>query len=77
MNEGEIVKVYTGTEVTVALLKGELEKAGIVGMVRDDFASGAASGFYGGDPSAIDLYIQESDVKKAQPIVKGFLELNE
>ncbi|HEX2396128.1 MAG TPA: DUF2007 domain-containing protein [Bacteroidales bacterium] len=72
----DIVKVYTGSEVTVALLKSELEKAGIVGMTRNEFASGVASGFYGDSPSSIDLYVQQSDLKKAGPIIKGFVDLN-
>lgn len=77
MNENsDIIKVYTGSEVTVALLKSELEKAGIVGMTRNEFASGAASGFYADSPSAIDLYVQQSDLKKAGPIINGFIELN-
>ncbi len=75
-DQNEIVKVYTGTEVTVALLKAELEKEGIVPLVRNDFASGVASGFYGGTPSAIDLYVQESDLKKAKPVLKAFMEIN-
>jgi len=75
-DKSNTVKVFTGTEVTVALLKAELEKAGIVGMIRDDFASGASSGFYGGAPSTIDLFVQESDLRKAEPIVRGFEELN-
>jgi hypothetical protein len=75
-DNSDLVKVYTGTEVTVGLLKAELEKAGIVGLVKSDFASGVSSGFYGGVPSAIDLYIQESDLKTAVPIINGFLEIN-
>jgi hypothetical protein len=76
-DSSEIVKVYTGTEITIALLKSELEKAGIVPLLKDDFASGVASGFFGGAPSAIDLYVQESDLKRAEPILRAFMEINE
>lgn len=75
-DKNDIVKVYTGTEITVSLLKTELEKSGIVPLLKDDFASGVASGFFGGAPSTIDLYVQESDLKKAQPILKAFMEIN-
>jgi hypothetical protein len=72
----ELIKVFTGTEITVGLLKAELEKAGIVGLVQDDFNSGIHAGFFAGTPSTIDLYIQQSELKRATPIVKGFLEIN-
>jgi Putative prokaryotic signal transducing protein len=72
----ELVKVFTGTEITVGLLKSELEKAGIVGLVQDDFNSAIGSGFFSGNPSTIDLYIRQADLKRASPIIKGFLEIN-
>jgi len=72
----ELIKVFTGTEITVGLLKSELEKAGIVGLVQDDFNSGIQAGFFAGTPSTIDLYIQQSELTRAAPIVKGFLEIN-
>ena len=75
-DSSETIKIFTGTEVTVSLLKAELEKSGIVAAVHSDFASGAASGFFGGPPSMIDLFVQQSDFKKAEPIVKAFIELN-
>lgn len=73
----ELVRVYTGTELTAKLLKEELEKQGIPGMVRNDFKSGVMAGFSGGMPSDTDLYIQESDLEKARPIINRFNEINE
>jgi len=71
-----LIRVYTGTEVLVYLLKDELESNGIAVMVQNDFQSGISVGFGGGVPSAIDLYIQESDLKGAEPIVNEFLKVN-
>jgi hypothetical protein len=70
-----IIRVYTGTEITVNLLKDELEKVGITGVIQNDFESGTSAGI-AGNPSAIDLFIQESDLKKAKPILKDFLKIN-
>ncbi|MCW0483764.1 putative signal transducing protein [Gaoshiqia sediminis] len=64
-----LVKIFTGSELTVNLLREELENNGITSIVKDEFSSGLAAGFAGGVPSAIDLYIQESDVAEAEPII--------
>ncbi len=64
---------YTGTEVSVILLKGELEEKGISSMIKNDFQSGNAAGFFGGIPSAVDLYIRESDAARAKPFVSEFM----
>jgi hypothetical protein len=70
------LRIYTGTEVTINLLRSELENAGISSMVRSDLNSGVASGSYGGFPSDIELYIREEDLKKAKPILDDFMEIN-
>ena len=70
-----IIRIYTGTEITVNLLKDELEKVGISGVIQNDFESGTSAGI-AGDPSAIDLFIQESDLIKAKPILRDFLKIN-
>ena len=71
-----LVLLYTGTELTVNLLKDELEKTGVYGIVQNDFNSGISAGFSGGVPSAIDLYIQELDLEKAEPILGEFKRIN-
>jgi hypothetical protein len=76
MNENDdIVRIYTGTEITVNLLKEELEQAGIMGIIQNEFESGTSAGV-AGDPSAIDLFIRESDLRKAKPILVDFLKIN-
>jgi hypothetical protein len=73
-NENGIIRVYTGTEISVIHLKEELEESGISVMLQNDFGSGVSAGFVGGVPSAIDLYILKSDFDKAEPIIKDFIE---
>ena len=68
----ELIRVYTGTEVSVILLKGELEENGIHSLIKNDFQSGNMAGFYGGVPSTVDLFIRESDAELAKPIVSEF-----
>jgi hypothetical protein len=71
--KNDLIRVYTGTEVSVIHLKEELEEGGIPVLFQNDFQSGIGAGFVGGVPSAIDVFINESDLKKAEPILKDFI----
>lgn len=71
-----LIRVFTGTEVLVYLLKERLEEVGISALIKDDFQSGITVGFVSGVPSAIDLYIQESDLTEAEPIINEFIKDN-
>lgn len=74
MSEADkLIRVFTGNEISVILLKGELEANAIEAMIRDDFKTGLSVGFYGGPPSSVDLFIMESDMEKAKPIVEEFV----
>jgi len=75
-DKSNLIRVYSGTELTVNLLKVELEKFGISSMIQNDFNSGVSAGFSGGVPSSIDLFIQELDLGKAEPILSEFSETN-
>ena len=72
-----LIRVYSGTELTVNLLKDGLEKFGISSMIQNDFNSGVSAGFSGGVPSSIDLFIQELDMGKAEPILSEFRAIND
>ena len=75
--KNNLIRIYTGTEVTVIILKGILEEIGIQSMIQNDYKSGIEVGFVGGVQSAIDLYIQKSDYEKAEPIIKDFINKNQ
>ncbi len=74
--KSNLIRVYTGTEITVNLLKDELEKSGIHSIVRNDYNSGIVAGFSAGPSSAVDLLIYEIDLKKAEPIISEFAQIN-
>ena len=40
-----LVKVFTGSELTVNLLREELENIGVTSIIKDEFSSGIAAGF--------------------------------
>ena len=72
--KNKLTRVFSGTEIPVKLLKDELEQEGISALIQNDFQSGILAGFSGGGPAAVDLFILESDLKKAEPIIAGFNE---
>jgi len=75
-DKSSLIRVYSGTELTVNLLKDELERFGISSLIQNDFNSGVSAGFSGGVPSSIDLFIRELDLEKAEPILSEFKATN-
>lgn len=73
MSRDEIIKVYTGTEIAVLLLKGLLEENGISSIIRNHFRAGLNAGFMGGTVSTVELFIRESDFSRAEHIIRKFI----
>lgn len=65
-------KIYSGNQVSVILLKGLLEDAGIPVIEKNEQNSGVVAGFVGGTQSTIRLSVKEADKEKAEKIVAEF-----
>lgn len=77
MNKGKkLIRVFSGGEVAVTLLKGELHEKGIWSIIQNDFQSSITAGFVGGTTSALDLYIREMDFEIARTIIQEYTERN-
>jgi hypothetical protein len=74
--KNKLIKVYTGTEMTVLLLQSLLGEIGVTSTIQNNYKSGIEVGFVGGVISAIDLFIQQSDFETAEPLVRDFIEQN-
>ncbi len=74
--KNKLVRIYTGTEVTVFLLKGLLEGIGVTSIIQNNYKSGIEVGFVGSIQSAIDLFIQQYDFEKAEPLIRDFIAKN-
>jgi hypothetical protein len=72
----KLVKVYTGTEITVTLLKELLEEIGVASTIQNNYKLGVEVGFVGGVQSSVDLFIQQSDFETAEPVVRDFIAQN-
>jgi hypothetical protein len=71
-----LIKIYTGTEITVLLLQGLLEDIGVKSTIQNNYKSGVEIGFVGGVQSAVDIYIQQSDFEQAEPVIRDFIARN-
>ena len=74
--ESKLIRVFAGSEITVNLLKAELEMEGIPTNVVNEYEQSNFRGFSTGTPYSVDLYILDTDLEKAEPIVKEFLKIN-
>lgn len=70
----ELVLLYTGRKIIIERIKAELELNGIFSIVKDGFRQGIEAGFGGGIPSAINLFVSESNLEKAQEILNAIIE---
>jgi len=75
MERDELVRVFSGSEIAVMMLKEALDELEIGSFVQNDFQSGMAAGI-GGFPSFVDLYIQQSDLQNAESIINEFTKNN-
>ncbi|MFD1314097.1 putative signal transducing protein [Namhaeicola litoreus] len=66
------VKFFVGSLIEIQRLQLDLDDQNIPSLVKNNFQSGLRSGFYGGSPSQVELFIFESDLEKAKPILKAF-----
>ncbi len=72
----KLVKVYTGTEITVSLLKELLEEIKVASTIQNNYKSGVEVGFVGSVQSSVDLFIQQSDFETAEPVIRDFIAQN-
>jgi hypothetical protein len=68
----KLIRVYSGNEVLVSLLKDKLEENEISSAIQND----SANSFLRGVPAAVDLYIKQSDIGKAKTIINEFINNN-
>ena len=72
-SDDRTVKIFSGKEILVYSLKARLEENQISAMIRND----SLDNFLRGTPAAIDLYIRQADLKRADPVLKEFLSKNQ
>lgn len=66
-----LMKVFSGSEVLALALKEKIEAAGVDTIIKDNIQSARLAGF-GSSGSAVELFIQETDFAKANPVIEEF-----
>ena len=67
------VKIFSGTSIIINRLRSLLEDDHIGSIVKNQFESARLAGF-GAPMNSVDLYVLDTDVEKAAPIVERFKE---
>lgn len=65
------IKVFSGSQIIVVRLIQLLDNNTIPSLTKDNQESGRLAGF-GTLGNSIDLFIYESDLEKAKPIIESF-----
>ncbi len=74
-DQSKHVKFFVGSLIQIQRLQLDLDDQEIPSLVKNNFQSGLRSGFYGGSPSQVQLFIYEEDLLKAAPILEKFKEV--
>lgn len=65
------MKVFSGSEVLALALQERLEEAGVETTKKDNIQSARLGGF-GQSDLAVEVFIQETDFAKANPVIEDF-----
>ena len=67
----EHIKIFSGTSVLVNRLNFLLDNKNIPSLIKDHVSSGTLAGF-GTLSNSVELFIYNSDLEKATPIIEEF-----
>ena len=66
-----LMKVFSGSEVLAIALQERFEEAGVETVKKDNIQSARLAGF-GQTDLAVEVFIQETDFAKANPVIEDF-----
>ena len=66
-----LMKVFSGSEILALALQGKIEEIGVNTVVKNNIQSATLGGF-GNLGQAVEVFIQETDFAKANPIIEEF-----
>ena len=66
-----LMKVFSGSEILAMALKEKIEAIGVDTVLRNNIQSARLAGF-GTMGQAVELFIQETDFSKANPVIEEF-----
>ena len=66
-----LMKVFAGSEILAMALKEKIEAIGVDTVLKNNIQSARLAGF-GTMGQAVELFIQETDFSKANPVIEEF-----
>ena len=66
-----LIKIFSGSEVLAQALQEQIEAVGVTTVKKDNIQSARLAGF-GNSDLAVELFIQEVDFGKANPVIEEF-----
>ena len=66
-----LMKIFSGSEILAQALKERIEAIGVGTLVKNNIQSARLGGF-GSTDLAVEVFIQETDFSKANPVIEAF-----
>ncbi|WP_310380385.1 putative signal transducing protein [Flavobacterium sp.] len=66
-----LMKVFSGSEILAQALQQKIEEIGVNTVLKDNIQSARLGGF-GNSDLAVEIFIQETDFAKANPVIEEF-----
>mgnify|MGYP003608823152 FL=1 len=66
-----LIKIFSGSEIIAMALDAKLQEKGITTLVKNNLQSARVAGF-GNTDLAVEIFINESDKEKSEPIIDDF-----
>lgn len=65
------MKVFSGSEILALALQQKIEEVGVDTVIKNNIQSAQMGGF-GTTGQAVEVFIQETDFSKANPVIEEF-----
>jgi hypothetical protein len=66
-----LMKVFSGSEILAMALQEKIEEVGVNTVIKNNIQSARLGGF-GDLGQAVEVFIQETDFAKANPVIEEF-----
>ena len=66
-----LMKIFSGSEILAQALQERIEAIGVDTIVKNNIQSARLGGF-GSTDLAVEVFIQEADFSKANPVIEQF-----
>ncbi|MBC7606555.1 MAG: DUF2007 domain-containing protein [Burkholderiales bacterium] len=66
-----LMKVFSGSDILAKALQQKIEDIGVATVLKDNIQSARLGGF-GNMDLAVEVFIQETDFAKANPVIEEF-----